>query len=332
MSAKYCKRYEAVFLCRHPKGPKLSAKQTAKYIRKDESFVRKWCRRFSEQKNVDDLPDRGKTRKTILKQDKVIVKLFENNPGMTLRAAKRKLAEKDINISMFTIRKRLLENKIRYRSTLAKPLLSKKHCEKRLHWAQEQLGRDWTDVVFTDESSFWIYPTIRRAWSKNNNRFIVRTVKHPAKLHVWGCFNSRGFGRLILFTGILNAQRMVNLYKTGLLKSTDKWFGAGNRNWVLQEDNDPKHRSRLCVAWKNENSIISMQWPSQSPDANPIENVWGLMKAKLQGIQIHNTKQLASRLKKIWKNLSIDYAEKLVDSMDKRCGAIIDNGGDFIKY
>ena len=50
-------------------------------------------------------------------------------------------------------------------------------------------------------------------------------------------------------------------------------FGADTADWILQEDNDQKHRSRLCTAWKTENGITTLDWPSQSPDANPIENV-----------------------------------------------------------
>ncbi|EFN84665.1 Transposable element Tcb1 transposase, partial [Harpegnathos saltator] len=48
-----------------------------------------------------------------------------------------------------------------------------------------------------------------------------------------------------------------------------------------QKDNDPKHHSRLCSRWKEENGITVLQWPSQSPDANPIENIWSAMKHKL---------------------------------------------------
>jgi len=67
-----------------------------------------------------------------------------------------------------------------------------------------------------------------------------------------------------------------------------------NENWLLQENNDPKHRS-LCTAWKQENDVLD--WPSQSPDANPIENVWALMKFKLRGKKIWTVKQL---FRQIW--------------------------------
>lgn len=332
MSAAYHKRFEAVFLCLHEKGPKWNYKKVSKYIKKDESFVRKWCNHYKQYKNVDDLPGRGLKRKTTDQVDKQVVKLFEKNPLMTLRKAKQILLQKDIHMSIFTIRKRLLEKNVKNRSTMPKPLLSIVHREKRLHWAHENSDRDWDKVVFTDEASFWLFPIVKKAWSNSNKRYIVRTVKHPGKVHLWGCFNSRGFGRLVVFTGILTAERMVKIYEKGLLPSTDSWFGRENRNWVLQEDNDPKHRSRVCSEWKAEKNIDVMEWPASSPDANPIENVWAIMKAKLKGKQLTRIDQLRRCLKRIWKDLPQQYAINLVGSMDNRCQAIISQGGDFTTY
>jgi len=81
-----------------------------------------------------------------------------------------------------------------------------------------------------------------------SNRILQRTVKHPVKLHVWGCFCKRGFGCLYLFTDNLNAEKMCTIYQKCLLKSAEKFFGSDRTSWLLQEDNDPKHRSKLCSA------------------------------------------------------------------------------------
>lgn len=246
--------------------------------------------------------------------------------------SKKKLWQKGVRVSINTIRRRLEEFDVKNRSTQYKPLLTEKHIEKRLTWANENLDRDWSNVVFTDESSFVVYNYWRKAWTTKSNRFVQRTVKHPKKVHVYGCFSSKGFGRLIIFTRNLDAQFMVKLYQNGLLKSIEKLFGRGNRDWILQEDNDPKHRSRLCTQWKEQNGIQTLDWPSQSPDANPIENVWGLMKLKLRGKRITTTQQIVRVLKKIWKDLTPEYAAKLSESCTRRCQSIIDNNGDWTTY
>ena len=77
--------------------------------------------------------------------------------------------------------------------------------EKRLAWATENVDRDWSNVLFSDEASFWTWVPIKRAWSDAGERFLQRTVKHTIKIHVWGCFSQRGFGCLELFTENLYA-------------------------------------------------------------------------------------------------------------------------------
>lgn len=251
---------------------------------------------------------------------------------LSLRQGQAKLREKGVNISLETIRKRLKEHNLKFRSVIKKPLLSKKHIEKRVAWARKHLDYDWENAIFTDESSFWARSTVNRAWSTPNNRFVVRTLKHPVKLHVWGCFSKRGFGKLHIFTGTLNAERMTEIYRKALLPSAKKMFPSADDPWTLVEDNDPKHRSRLCQSWKDENGVHVLEWPSQSPDANPIENVWAFMKLKMRGKKAYTVKSLATHLKLIWKSLPASYAEKLVESMHSRCNAIIASGGDWTPY
>ncbi|KAG6452269.1 hypothetical protein O3G_MSEX007545 [Manduca sexta] len=332
MSVKYLKRYEAVFLVYHSKGPKLTYKSAAKHIKKSESFVKKWVKRFSEVGNVDDLPERGSSRVTTEQEDRAIIRLFQNTPGLSLRTAQLKLRKKGIDISLNTIRSRMSENDISFRSTLKKPLLSEKHVEKRLNWAKENLDRDWSNVIFTDESSFWAWSSLSKAWTSKHNRLLQRTVKHPVKVNVWGCFCQSGFGCLFVFTGILNAERMCKIYQKCLMRSAKKFFGSDTTTWVLQEDNDPKHRSKLCSEWKRQNNIITMAWPAMSPDANPIENVWSYIKMQLRGRPVFTEKQLRYQIRKIWRSLPSEYAENLVKSMNKRCEAIINNNGDWTNY
>ena len=242
------------------------------------------------------------------------------------------LSRKGILISTNTIQRRLQAKAVTYRSTNLKPLFSEKHVEKRLKLAHDNIDIDWSNVVFSDEASFWGWIPKKHAWSSVESRMLQRTVKHPVKLHVWGCFCKQGFGCLHVFTENLNAQKIVKIYQKGFLRSTKQWFGDDNDSWILQEDNDPKHCSLLCKHWKEENGIQTMDWPPSPPDANPSENVWGVLKAKLQEKCLYNLAQLSRHVRKLWRDLSSTYAETLVDSMPKRCPAIIDNTSDWTIY
>ena len=53
-------------------------------------------------------------------------------------------------------------------------------------------------------------------------RRIIWTIKHPPKIHVWGCFSAHGFGKLYFFTGTLTAEKMNIIYEKKLLASVRK--------------------------------------------------------------------------------------------------------------
>jgi len=95
-------------------------------------------KRSSDVKNVDDC---GSVQKTTKKEDRVILQVFEKNP-LSLRGGQAVLRKKDLNISRDTIRKRLLTHEVKFRSIVKKPLLSKKHVEKRFICA----NKIWTAI------------------------------------------------------------------------------------------------------------------------------------------------------------------------------------------
>ena len=131
-------------------------------------------------------------------------------------------------------------------------------------------------------------------WKKK----VVQTVKHPVKVNVWGCFSSKGFGRVVCFKENLNAELMCDIYKRGLFPTVRKQFGHDSMLWKLQEDNDPKHRSKLAVNWKRNNEVHEIYWPSMSPDLAPIENVWQLLKMNLRRKKIGSYRSLVSAIKR----------------------------------
>ncbi len=261
----------------------------------------------------------------------MIVALAERDYSLNLTEIRNSLKQKGVVISNSTVRRRLLESGGKWALPIQKLLFSTKHRKTRLSWTRNMKDMDWNWIIFTDESTIKLNQNTRRLWQFPLKRKVTRSVKHPLKVHVWGCFSAQGFGSIIFFTQNLNGKYMCIIYRKGLLPSAAQLF-TDSDNWILQEDNDPKHRSKMTTKWKQDNNVRKLPWPSMSPHLNPIENVWDILKIKIGRKKIRTFKGLKSEIKKEWNRLTPELARKLVDSVRNRLYDVIKAEGDYILY
>ena len=65
-----------------------------------------------------------------------------------------------------------------------------------------------------------------------------------------------------------------------------------NQELIFQDDSAPCHRSKKVCEYKEKNKLDSLEWPGNSPDLNPIENLWSLLKGKIGRILLKNKAEL----------------------------------------
>lgn len=79
--------------------------------------------------------------------------------------------------------------------------------------------------------------------------------------------------------------------------------------------------------------IKSLDWPGNSPDLNPIENVWGLMSSKIGKRKPKTMVELMKTIEKVWfEDITEEYLKALYDSMPNRVKCVIKAKGGTTKY
>lgn len=139
---------------------------------------------------------------------------------------------------------------------------------------------DFGDVIFTDETTVQLKNHSRLCFRKHRHpRKLKPRPKHPIKIHLWGGISKRGATNIVMFTGIMNAERLQTVLQARLLPFIREVYPDGHR---LQQDNDPKHSSALIEDFFEENGVNWWPTPPESPDLNPIELIWGTLKQYLR--------------------------------------------------
>jgi hypothetical protein len=190
-------------------------------------------------------------------------------------------------------------------------------------------------VLWSDESPYVLrFNRKTRVWRKKDERYkpfaTTASVKHDKKIMVWGCFAAHGVGDLHRVEGIMTGEGYRQILIHHMRPSARRLFNE--EDYVFQQDNDPKHTSKVVKSYLRNNAINVMDWPAQSPDLNPIENLWSILDHKLKDRSPKNEQELFITLHNEWQSLDISLLMNLVDSMPKRCQAVIDAKGFATKY
>ena len=83
-------------------------------------------------------------------------------------------------------------------------------------------------------------------------------------------------------------------------------------------DNDPKHTSKVVAKLLKDNKVKVLEWPSQSPAFNPIENLWEELKKCLRARRPTNLTQIHQLCQEEWSKIHPTYCGKFVEGFPKR--------------
>lgn len=291
----------------------------------------------------------GRPRKLSRRDESEILRAVIEKPQISLRQLATDIKTNcNKQVSHETIRQVLHKNKYSSRIARKKPLLSEINLHKRLTFALHHIAQPaefWNDVIFCDETKIMLHYNDgpQTVWRKPNTALhaknTIPTVKFgKLSVMVWGCISSKGVGEVRIFTDIMTKEYYLDILQNELTRSAASFGFINPQNrqklqYKLYQDNDPKHKSLLCRTWLLYNCSKVLDTPAQSPDMNPIENLWAFLKKKVAKRAPTSKSALVRAIQEEWKKIPDYYdMEHLVGSMPRRLQAVIDANGGHTKY
>ncbi len=226
-----------------------------------------------------------------------------------------------------------------FRKRATKPLLNQRQRQKRLTWAVEKnnwIVAQWSKVLFSDESKFCISfgnqgPRVwRKSGEAQNPCCLKSSVKFPQSVMIWAAMSSAGGGPLCFLKSTVNAAIYQEILEHFMLPSADKLYG--DADFIFQQDLAPAHTAKGTKSWFNDHGVTVLDWPANSPDLNPIENLWGIVKRKMRDTRPNNADELKAAIKAAWASIPPQQWHKLITSMPRRIEAVIKAKGAPTKY
>ena len=147
---------------------------------------------------------------------------------------------------------------------------------------------------------------------------------------LWECFSAKGTGRLHRTEGRMNWAEYCEILGNNLLPSVRALkMSCG---WVFQRNNDPKHTAKATKEWLKKKQIKVLEWSSQSPDLNPIKNLWRELKLRVAKRQPRNLKDLERICKEEWTKIPPKIFANLLKNYNKCLTSVLANKGFSTKY
>ena len=289
-------------------------------------------------------PRSGRPKKTSQRTLNIIRRQVEANPTLTSRVIKNTNPDILGNVTLRTVQ-RILHHGLGYtkRTARNKPLVTYKQRIKRLEFARKHMHwnlRQWKNIIWSDESMFTVSTNnAKKVYMRPDSdpfdpKYTYKTIKHPDKLMVWGCFNYRGVGKIVVLprNQTMNKESYLELISTHLYDSFRKCKVRFDKG-IYMQDGATCHTAKIIKEYfffVNINYIE--KWPGNSPDINPIENLWAIFKSKLRERDTSSIPKLQAAIYDVWNKLDRKVLKKLASSIPKRLREVVRRKGYPTKY
>lgn len=303
--------------------------------------------RYKKHGTCHDLPRSGRPRIFDSRQERRILRELRNNRFTPYPAIAASLG----NLTAHQVRNVATSAGYHRRVARRKPFLSRSAIKARIRWVKDNRKRDWTKVIWTDESSIETgeHPGQQHVTRLPGEQFvhecIAPTFRSGRKtIMVWACITHNTKGPIIRINtvpektdengkkkgGGLNGKRYVEQIISGPLKNF--WLAeeeAHGPGMLVVEDGAPCHRSKVAKKARAEVGYPTLNHPATSPDLNPIEPLWLILKNRVAMVpgSANSLDALWASVQQVWDEITVEEIQMHTGKMHERVAAVQDAEG-----
>jgi transposase-like protein len=317
----------------------LTTAEAGRWYGVPDRTVRRWSEQYLVFGETSKRAGTGFWHVSSQAEDAQLMDEAQENPFLNSVQLKRNTA---FPSSPRTIRNHMTEAGLRSGSAAVKEKLSEEHRLYRLALAEDNMHRDWGNVIFSDESVFSSAndgPV--RVYRPQGTHYNAEYVKESAcsgrvSVAVCGWISSRRIRLLHKIDGRLDGAQNLHILRD-TVPSVQEMYPDGVINF--QQDQSPVHKSQLLQGWlTDQNEVELLDWPPCGTDLNQIENVW----AETKRVMAENWPDPSPASKNAlwdvvlgtWEEVAHSevYAATLVESLPRRMQMVIDSEGYWTPY
>ena len=320
------------------------------------SFVQRWYQRYISHGSLEDKARCGRPSTAISATALARGRNLVMTPGFsTMKLAMNQLKSEglvDAKTHPRTLCRHLQKgpNALMYGAPKQTPRLTIQQKANRVAFAAARRPYGWHTVLFTDSKYFTLNQAAKgKRWMPLGERIQIRVDKYPSKVHVYGGISNLGKLSLIFVTGTtglkktyakqqggtysgVSAEEYTDMILKKVLPQARKMFVRGT--WHLLQDGAPAHRAASTKkALARAKVRLVEKWPGNSPDLNPIENIWSWM---VRWISKHahctTCEELKQAVLDAWEALPMSVIRSNIDSMQERLRICMEREGDYTGY
>lgn len=317
-----------------------------------QDYILKWVNRYRKTASVTDSPRKGRPRLLNHAQIASLVKLTEQQDSVP--AAVTALQKKGIiprSVSVKTAR-RAVKHHLEQKAPRIRPVLTDTAKAKRLafckrrHNAKRIVAVDSTIITAGGKSSR------HKVWTRIGSKPVEYRVRKGQQLHVYAGITRYGATELVRVTGTtglaprftkprgvekhrgVGAREFQQVLRRTLLPQAKELLRGkvkGPPNFLL--DGAPAHRAATTKTFMRTRKVSYLKgWPPNSPDLNPIENLWAWLKPQ---VKLKNPRTAAALWREavaVWAGVDAAMCKKYMGSFNRRKRLCISKGGDCTGY